>query len=74
MQSLDITTISKFELYFKFIEIPSGAGTNATQDRSKASIFLKKSVIKIVNDDNSCFWHALAVLLNENHPKLNTLR
>jgi hypothetical protein len=74
MQSLDITTISKFQLQFKFIEIPSGAGTNATQDRSKASIFLKKSVIKIVNDDNSCFWHALAVLLNENHPQIKHIK
>ena len=74
MQSLDIEILIDFMLYFKFIEIPSGAGSNATEDRSKSSIFLKKSVIRIVNDDSSCFWHAMAVLLNENHPQYKHIK
>ena len=52
------------DINFEFIEIPSGAGKNATQDRSKAAIFQTKSIITINNDDNSCSWHAMTVLLN----------
>ena len=53
MQSLDITKLKEFDLKFNYIEIPTGAGSHATQDRTKACIFLKKSVIKITNNDNS---------------------
>jgi hypothetical protein len=62
MQSLDITKLKEFYLKFNFnfIEIPTGAGSHATQDRTTTTI-LKKSVIKIVNNDNNCFFHALAV-------------
>ena len=56
MQSLDITKLQEFDLKFNFIEIPTGAGSHATQDRTKACIFLKKSVIKITNNDNNCFF------------------
>ena len=62
MQSLDIEILIDFMLYLKFIEIPSGGAMHTTQDRSKSSIFSKKSVIRIVNDDNNCCWRALAVL------------
>ena len=48
-----------------FTELVSGAA--CSQDRSKSAIFMKKSVIKIVNDDQSCFFHAMATLLNQNH-------
>jgi Pyruvate/2-oxoacid:ferredoxin oxidoreductase delta subunit len=34
-----------------------------TADRSKNSILNKQSVLKIVNDDNNCFWYALACLM-----------
>jgi hypothetical protein len=74
LQSLNLTTLTEFKMYFKFIELPSGAGGAATQDRSKASIFLKKKVVRIKNDDNSCFWHALAVLLNVNHPQIKHIK
>ena len=48
-----------------FTELVSGSA--CTQDRTKSAIFMKKSVIKVINDDQSCLFHALAVLLNENH-------
>ena len=63
----------KTDINFQF-EIPSGAGMHATQDRSKAAIFQKKSVITIKNDDDSCFWHAMTVLLNENHPSYKHIK
>jgi hypothetical protein len=39
MQSIDITKLKEFDLRFKFVEIPTGAGSHATQDRTTASIF-----------------------------------
>jgi ribosomal protein S17E len=72
-KTLEETT---FDIDFFFTVIPSGAGHagHATEDRSLASIYAKKSVIKINNDDNSCFWHALAVLLNKDHEDYKNIR
>ena len=52
--------------------MPSGAGTKATESRELASIYAKTSVVRIKNDDNACFWHALAVLMNKEHPEYRT--
>jgi hypothetical protein len=54
-----VITSMKFE--YNFVIIPKGSGC-ATVDRSKNSILNKQSVLKIVNDDNNCFWYALHAL------------
>ena len=60
---------------FLFAKVVSGAGgTNATESREKSSIYKKKSVNVIKNDDKSCFWHALAVSLNKKHPKYSDIQ
>jgi hypothetical protein len=58
---------------FKFLEIPSGAGC-ATESRKREDIYAKKSVVQIVNEDNNCFWYALAVILNQDHEKYDYIR
>jgi hypothetical protein len=59
---------------FVFTEILSGSGKRATEDKDRESIYNKTSVNKIINDDNSCFWHSLAVSLNKDHPKYSDIR
>ena len=61
-----------FKSDFFFALTPTGG--KPTEDRSLDSIYKKKSVIKINNDDNSCFWHALAVLKNINHENYKSIR
>ena len=63
-----------FDSDFFFTVFPSGGAHGGTEDRSLASIYAKKSVIKINNDDNACFWHALAVLLNKDHEDYKNIR
>ena len=70
-KSLENTT---FDSDFFFSVIPTGGGHNATEDRSLASIYAKKSVIRLKNDDNACFWHALAVLLNKDHAEIQDIK
>ena len=48
---------------FNFPILPPG-GCSGTTDRSLESVFMKKSVIQVVNDDNNCFWYAMAILMN----------
>jgi hypothetical protein len=55
--------LSTLVFRFSFIIIPAGAGCGTT-DRSLESIFMKKSVIKVINTDNNCFWYAMAMLMN----------
>ena len=51
--------INGLKATFDFAEIPSGSGCGA-DDRNLESIYNKRSVLKIVNDDNNCFWYAMA--------------
>ena len=59
--------INSLEMTFDFAEIPSGSGCGTT-DRDLESVFNEKSVVEITNDDNNCFWYAMACLRN---PKTN---
>jgi hypothetical protein len=34
------------------------------KSRERESILNKKSVLRIRNDDNNCFWYAMACLMN----------
>ena len=55
--------LSSLKFHFNFIILPSG-GCCGTTDRSLESVFMKKSVIKVVNDDNNCFWYSMAILMS----------
>jgi len=50
----------KFE--YHFIIIPSGGAASTNRDTN--SILNKSSVLQIKNDDNNCFWYAIACLMN----------
>ncbi len=61
----DSILLSTISLKYKFITIPKGSGKTATTSREKESIYAKKSVNKVVNDDNNCFgmlWLCLFML------------
>jgi len=60
----------KFE--YNFIVIPSGGCS--TTDRSKDSLSNKRSVLRIENNDNNCFWYALACLMNPNNRAIRDAR
>jgi hypothetical protein len=62
--------LSSLAFQYNFAIIPKGSG-HGTVDRSKNSIFNKQSVLKIVNDDNNCFWYALACLM---YPENKSIR
>jgi hypothetical protein len=49
-------------MQFHFTIIPKGGC--GTVDRNLESVYKKASVLKIVNDDNNCFWYAMACLMN----------
>jgi len=61
----------KFE--YHFVIIPSG-GACSTTNRDTNSILNKTSVLKIKNDDNNCFWYALACLMNPNNRAIRDSR
>ena len=52
---------------------PSG-GTLGTQNRDIDSILNKKSVNRIINNDNNCFWYALLVAMDRNNRALRDNR
>ena len=49
-------------MQFHFTIIPKGGC--GTVDRDLESVYKKTSVLKIVNDDNNCFWYAMACMMN----------
>ena len=54
---------------------PSGGGArDATQSRELESLLNKKSVNRIVNDDNNCFWYALIIAINNTDKALKDNR
>ena len=65
IQSDETIKLSQLKITFHFILHPAGGRTNATQNRDKESILDKKSVVRIVNDDNNCFWYALSISMNK---------
>ena len=60
----------KFE--YHFIIIPSGGACSTNRDAN--SILNKSSVLQIKNDDNNCFWYALACLMNPNNRAIRDSR
>ena len=47
---------------YSFIMQPSGGA--ATTSRAREDILNKRAVLRIVNDDNNCFWYGLSCLTN----------
>ena len=74
IQSDETVKLKSLEITFHFILHPSGGRGDATQSREKESILNKKSVVKIVNDDNNCFWYALSVVMDKTNKSLKDSR
>ena len=50
-----------------------GSGT-ATVARDKLSTLNKKSVNRVTNNDNNCFWYALVMLIFAKHPRIKQIK
>ena len=74
LQSDHEVLLKDFRITFNFIEIPSGSGHYATASRDRLSILNKKSVNRVVNDDNNCFWYALVMLVYHNHAQIKNIK
>ena len=74
MERYDEIDLSTSEIIFKFIDIPTGGVGTGTTSRDKSSILNKKAVIVIKNNDNNCFWYALAIQVYINHQKINEIK
>ena len=61
------------EVKYSFALIPKGSGC-ATSSRDRESILNKRSVLRIINDDNNCFWYALACLMNPENKSIKDHR
>ena len=72
MEKYDEIDLSTLEIIYKFIDIPTGG--SGTTSRDKLSILNKSSVIQIRNNDNNCFWYALALQIYRNHKCYNEIR
>ena len=68
IQSGQQINLSSRVFTFHFITIPSGGASSTS--REKQSLLNKTSVIQVVNDDNNCFWYALAMLVYANHAQI----
>ena len=65
----DYFDLSRLVLQFFFILIPEGG--KSSESRECESILNKKSVVKIINSDNNCFWYSMAICMN---PDNNTIK
>ena len=54
--------LNTLEMRFHFTIIPKGGC--GTVDRDLENVYKTKSILKIVNDDNNCFWYAMACMMN----------
>jgi hypothetical protein len=62
----DAMLIVLLHITYEFVIIPDGSGCS-TVNRDRESILNKRSVLRINNNDNNCFWYALACLMNPNN-------
>jgi hypothetical protein len=63
-----------FQMDFKFIMAPVGAGKNATTSRDRDSIYKKTSVNTINNKDNNCLFRALTIPMHSTHAKIDDIK
>ena len=61
---LDYATadLKTFKFQFTFAIMPEGGKTSECREYN--STLNKRSVVKIINDDNNCFWYSLAICMN----------
>ena len=72
--SMDIGIKDLTILFHFFMQPSGGASGHGTQSRALESILSKKSVNRIVNDDNNCFWYALIIAINNTDKALKDSR
>ena len=72
LQSDHEVKLKHFMASFNFINIPEGGARSVCRD--KLSILNKTSVNKVTNDDNNCFWYALAMLVFANHKSIKSIK
>ena len=70
-------SFKSFVMAFHFVELPkpgggrTGPGSLGTESRDLDSIYKKKSVLRIKNSDQSCFWRAIAILFYKGDTSLD---
>ena len=67
LQSNNEVSLKNFQCKFGFLIMPAGGAYTVNRDRE--SILGNKSVNKVINTDNNCFWHALTNLIHGSHAK-----
>ncbi len=72
IQSATTVLLKDLEIYFNYIEIPTGGAY--TTSTAREDILNKSSVVKVVNNDDNCFWYALTNLIYSNHARVKEIR
>jgi hypothetical protein len=72
LQSDHEVLLKDFQITFNFIEIPEGGAACVLRD--EMSILNKKSVNRVTNNDNNCFWYALVMLIFVKHPQIKQIK
>ncbi len=72
IQSATTVLLQDLEIYFNYIEIPTGGAY--TTSTAREDILNKSSVVKVVNNDDNCFWYALTNLIFSNHARVKEIR
>ena len=72
LQSDHEVKLKDFQVSFNFIGIPEGGARSVCRD--KLSILNKKSVNKVTNDDNNCFWYALTMQVYAKHKSIASIK
>ena len=72
LQSDHEVKLKNFQVSFNFIGIPEGGARSVCRD--KLSILNKKSVNKVTNDDNNCFWYALTMQVYAKHKSIASIK
>ncbi len=72
IQSATTVLLKDLEISFNYIEIPTGGAY--TTSTAREDILNKYSVVKVVNNDDNCFWYALTNLIFSNHARVKEIR
>jgi hypothetical protein len=72
IQSDEQVKLNSFRLTFHFAIIPSGSGH--LESKTLNEHYKKKSVVRVKNNDNNCFWYSLVNLVYINHEKKKEIK
>ena len=67
VQSAMTIRLSMLKMNFHFAIMPEGSGY--LESKTLSEHYKKKSVVRVNNQDNNCFWYSLVNLIYMNHPK-----